>query len=336
LTLLCIKADASLSESGENRDERRKAMATNGVAIVSDENKEKIKRLTEKAVEGACDLGILDHEGIKQLVRNGLEFQSYVIEGIKKFSVPNLFATEEVETSYTYPREYEGPMLIADQIAALAKELELDPFGALGYAKSLPEYSVISPNAEGYFAAPSVEALAKKYFPKVTDPDEKYCRAVELILAKIAAQRDFTNYHEGKLTSKHLRLHVRTALFMELLAKEQKGSDILIFAAQLGKLHAGQSVRRGREVFNANEVGLYSLAAGSIILTHPKRLVRYEELDMDCAGDEYSPDADGDFSDAPVFYFVDGEVEFSTAYVGHPYKRFGSASAFVSQTILEA
>jgi hypothetical protein len=30
-------------------------------------------------------------------------------------------------------------------------------------------------------------------------------------------------------------------------------------------------------------------------LVHPERYVRWEELDTDCAGDEFAPDADGAF-----------------------------------------
>jgi hypothetical protein len=119
---------------------------------------------------------------------------------------------------------------------------------------------------------------------------------------------------------------------LNLIAETQKG-DILIIAAQLGMRHRGRSVRRAREVFISNEFGLGSLAVGSIILTHPERLVRWEELDMDCAGDEFDPDADGEFSHAPRFRFgfSDGKVEFVARRVGFACDAFGSVSAFLPQ-----
>jgi len=127
-----------------------------------------------------------------------------------------------------------------------------------------------------------------------------------------------------------LRVHARTAHALDLIAETQKG-DILIVAAQLGMRHRGKSVRRAREVFVANEFGLGSLAVGSIVLTHPERLVRWKELDMDCSGDEFSPEADGGFFVSPYFDFDGGEVRFDTDFVGSPGGDFGSVSGFLSQ-----
>ena len=139
------------------------------------------------------------------------------------------------------------------------------------------------------------------------DPAQKYCQAVQLVHAKIAASRPFYNYRERQITPAQLRVHAHTAHALDVIAKTQKG-DILIVAAQLGVRHRGRSVRRAREVFVANEFGLGSFAVGSIVLTHPERLVRWEELDMDCPGDEFAPDGDGGFSGAPCFLFCGGRV----------------------------
>ena len=239
----------------------------------------------------------------------------------------NQYANEEVRSSYTYPKEYKGPKPIVDQIKAIAKIFGLDPSQAIEFAKNLP---ALPEGAEGWFAIPSVDALAKKHFPEVTDPVQKDCQAVQLVHAKIAASRSFYNYREGQITPAQLRVHARTAHALDLIAETQKG-DILIVAAQLGMRHRGKSVRRAREVFVANEFGLGSLAVGSIVLTHPERLIRWEELDMDCSGDEFSPDADGDFSSAPIFHFGDGKVKFGAYWYGGAREDCGSASAFLSQ-----
>ncbi len=238
------------------------------------------------------------------------------------------YANEEVRSGYRYPKEYQGPKPVADQIKVIAKIFGLDSIQAIEFAKNLP---ALPDGAEGWFAIPSVDALAKKHFPEVTDPAQKYCQAVQLVHAKIAASRSFCNYREGQITTAQFRLSARTAHPMDLIAETQEASDILIFAAQLGMRHRGKSVRRAREVFAANEFGLGTFAIGIMLLTHPEREVQWEQLHVDCAGDEFSPDTDGVFSSAPVFDFHDGRVGFVAYWFGGARGRYGSASAFLSQ-----
>ncbi len=276
--------------------------------------------------EIAYDKSKLDDARAQRLNERGGELQDGIAKLIAELSQVHQYANEEVRSNCTYPKEYKGPKLIADQIKAIAKIFDLDPSQALEFAKNLP---ALPDGAEGWFAIPSVDALAKKHFPEVTDPAQKYCQAVQLVHAKIAASRSFYNYREGQITPAQLLVHARTAHALDLIAETQKG-DILIVAAQLGLRHRGKSVRRAREVFVANEFGLGSLAVGSIVLTHPERLVRWEELDMDCSGDEFSPEADGDFSGAPCFHFYNGGVPFHVCHCGHAYEDYGSVSAFLS------
>ena len=238
----------------------------------------------------------------------------------------NRYKDEEVRVVYGYPKEYKGPKHIADQIKAIAEIFGLDPASAFEYAKKLP---ALPEGAEGWFAIPSVDALAAKYFPEVIDPAEKYCLALQLVLQKIAESRSFTNWRNGQIDTAHIKVSLRTQEMMQKIAEQQKG-DILIIAAQLGKRHGGRSVRRAREVFVANEYGLTSVAGGSIVLVHPERLVRWEELDMDMAGDEFSVDGGGQFGHAPSFLFR-GRAKFGSHDVSYPYGRFGSSSGFVSQ-----
>mgnify|MGYP001566204659 CR=1 FL=1 len=269
----------------------------------------------------------LDDARAQRLNERGGELQDGIAKLIAELSMSDQYANEEVRSNYTYPKEYKGPKPIVDQVKAIAKIFGLDSSQALEFAKNLP---ALPDGAEGWFAIPSVDALAKKHFPEATDPAQKYCQAVQLVHAKIAASRSFYNYRERQITPAQLRVHARTAHALDLIAETQKG-DILIVAAQLGMRHRGKSVRRAREVFVANEFGLGSLAVSSIVLTHPERLVRWEELDMDCSGDEFSPEADGDFSKSPYFLFHDGKVKFDAYFVGGPRDFFGSVSGFLSQ-----
>ncbi|MEK7603565.1 MAG: hypothetical protein AAB461_00390, partial [Patescibacteria group bacterium] len=60
-------------------------------------------------------------------------------------------------------------------------------------------------------------------------------------------------------------------------------------------------------------------------------LVQWEQLHIDCPGDEYSHGADGDFSGAPAFDFDDGKVKFYTRWYNYDRENYyGSASGFVS------
>lgn len=268
--------------------------------------------------------GLTEEEA--QRVNDTSGLSDVVTDFITQNRTTNKFKDEEVRAAYGYPKEYKGPKPIEQQIKAITEIFGLDPALALEYAKKLP---VLPEGAEGWFATPSVDALAQKHFPEVTDPAEKYCRALQLVHQKIVASRSFYNYRDGQIDTAHIKVSARTLEKMNQIVAQQKG-DILIIAAQLGKRHGGRSVRRAREVFVATEYGLTSVAGGSIVLVHPERLFRWEELDIDMAGDEFSDDGDGSFGHAPCFHF-DVKAEFGTKDVSHPHDDYGSASGFVSQ-----
>jgi len=279
--------------------------------------------------EAAYNKAKLDDSRAQRLNERGDELKEGISKLIAELSVSDRYANEEVRSSYTYPNEYDGPKSIEEQVTALAEILGLDPAQALEYAKNLPE---LPAEAEGWFAIPSQSGL-KKLFPKIENDAERYCAGVKLIHEEIATSRRFYNYRDGQITPNRLRVHARTAHALDLVAEHQPG-DILVVASQLGMRHRGRSVRRARECFDSNEFGLGALAVGSIVLTHPNRLVvRWEELDMDCSGDEFDdPDADARFDRAPVFDFRDGKVRFDTRWCAGACGSCGSVSAFVPQS----
>jgi len=282
------------------------------------------------AIEKILDELGLEKAGAQRVIEHGDEFARVIREvaltSLKGLSVTDKYKDEEVSSNYSYPKEYNGPKSIEEQIKAITKIFNLDSAQALEYVKNLPELPV---GAEGWFAIPSDIGL-QKLFPQIIDQAERYCASVRLIHEKIADSRSFYNYREEQITPAQLRVHTRTAHALDLIAENQPG-DILIVAGQLGMRHRGRSVRRVREVFVANEFGFGSLAVGSIVLTHPERIVRWKELDMDCSGDEFSSDADGSFSFSPIFYFFDGKVEFDAYRVDNAHVYYGSASGFVPQ-----
>ncbi len=285
-----------------------------------------------KAVAEYFTKRTLTKDGAQALHANG----NNIVAGLRdkvfamydEITVTDKFADEEISSSYVYPKEYRGVKPIGAQVDILAQAFGL----SLGYTsnwieKVLPTLT-LPEGAEGWFAIPSVEAIAKRHFPEVTDPVDRYCRAVELILEKLGKSRSFYNYREGEITPRQLRQHARTIHALDIIVEQQKG-DILIVPAQFGMGHRGRSVRRARECFKANEFGLGALAVGSMVLTHPERFVRWEQLHTDCAGDEFAPGAVGEFWGAPIFSFSDGKLEFGTDDVSYACGYCGSASGFL-------
>lgn len=268
----------------------------------------------------------LDEKCAQRLNERGGEFQDGIAKLIAELSLSDRFKNEEVRSNLTYPKEYKGPKPIEEQITALAKIFGLDPAQALAYSKKLGE---LPEGPEGWFAVIS-PAVASKLCPEVTGEAEQNCQMLQLVHEKIAATRTFQNYREGQIDIVHLKVHPRTAEKMKVIAEQQPG-DILIIVAQLGMRHRGRSSRRSREVFVENEFGLTSISVGSIVLTHPERLVRWEELDMDCAGEEFSDDGDVRFDHAPSFFFDGGKVRFDTRLVSNAVDVYGTASAFGPQ-----
>jgi hypothetical protein len=226
------------------------------------------------------------------------------------------FANEEVKSNYGYPQGY-AVKPVCEQLVELSKHFNgLNTNDVLACSKELP---ALPAGAEGWFAVPRWEKVAKTYN-----------EAVEKVLDLIGKTRTFYNYRKGNLGPKYLRLSERTAVALQMLGERQKG-DFLLIPAQFGLTHRGRSVRRVRVVYTPNEFGLGSFIAGCMILSHPERLVQWEQLHIDCPGDEYSPDADGVFSHAPFFRFFGGGVGFLAYWFVRAYECYGSASAFVSQ-----
>ncbi len=280
---------------------------------ITNRQKDQIARFAEDAARKAIRVINLDNPGAQQVISRGNDLANAIIDKVRELSLKNQFANEEVSSSYVYPSEYK-----LKSVAEQANKLR-ELFPSIGNADETLATKPLPKGAEGYFVIPRWEKVAPTYN-----------EAVQKVLSLIASSRKFYNYREGQLGPDRLRQHEHTAKMLAKLGKDQKG-DLLVVPAQFGMLHRGQSVRRAREIFMANEFGLGAFALGCMILTHPERLVRWEELHFDCAGDEFSPEADGDFSRAPRFYFYFGRVGFSTYWVSHAHDYYGSASGFVPQ-----
>lgn len=328
---LCLKNGAGCRDPVLSNQKGKKMMTTKKL-ITSDDPKGFDATAKWRAVYNKQQLTD-GADGSAQRLNESREFWKELGELIQKHSATNQYANEVVFSNYTYPEEYKGPKPIAEQVQTIATMFGLDPTQALEFVKNLPAFDTFVPSDcpdIGWFAIPKVSAVAKKHFPEIAGIAEQYCEAVKLVHTKLADSRSFTNYRNGEIVPSKLRQHARTVDFLEHLEAEQQG-DILIIAVQYGMRHRGKSVRRARETFVSNEFGLGSFAIGCMALVHPERYVRWEELDTDCAGDEFAPGAGGGFSRSPVFDFPGDELRFDTRDVSNAGDYYGSVSGFVPQ-----
>lgn len=283
-------------------------------------------------VEDGIDAMNLQKDGAQRLIENGGEFQSELKKFVERFSISitNQYANEEVESSYGYPSGYkpiDRNSSFEEVLQDLNKQAEIisklfgikqsfDIEWARKAWQNLPE------GAEKLFLIPRWEKVAPTYG-----------EAVQKVLNLIKQTRNgaFYNYREGELGPNQLRQSAKAKSVFQKLGDEQKDQDILVVPAQFGIRHRGRSVRRAREVMNANECGLGAFAIGIMLLTHPERLQHYDDLWIDCAGDDFAPHAGGDFSKSPYFRFFGVKVKFGTGDVSDAYDYYGSASVCLPQ-----
>jgi hypothetical protein len=235
--------------------------------------------------------------------------------------VSPFFAGEEVASTRTYPAGY-AHKPVCEQLVVLASDLSsvgvhLDSSRILSCSK---EPLVLPVGAEAPFAVPKWHRVA-----------QTYNEATEKVFAALARKRKFTNWREGKLGPKYLRLSDRTQWAHEMLDKQYPGDYMLVFA-QFGLLWRGRSVRKVRVNYAPHEFGLGPYEVGVMILSHAERIVGDpNELYIDCPGAEHAPGGDGEFLSAPIFDWSDAGLLFDTVFVDFPSSYCGSASSFLPQ-----
>lgn len=277
-----------------------------------------IVRFGSDAIEGALEEARLTKDGAQSVIEHGNELQQAIQKAtratLRDLSVTEKFANEEVSSTYNYHKAYKGPRWIAEQVSILQllPELVTATYDE-GIAKGL-----VPSGAEGWFAIPRWEKLASTYG-----------EALERVFTVIVSKRRFYNCCEGKLSLEYLRQQAKTVEAFQKLGDEQKGHDILIVPCQFGLRHRGRSVRRAREAFAPNEFGLGVFAIACMLLTHPERLARYDDLWIDCPGDEYCFGSSGRFVGALGFSFHGGKLRLGSCWVALPYEYYGSVSGFL-------
>lgn len=283
----------------------------------TEEQKDQLLAVVTAAIERFYTEKRPTRDGVQRLLGQGGVLQDTLVEKAQELSLGR-YANEEVPATATYP---EGFTLkdIKMQVELLSELFQLDAAPALAFIEqelpqlALPEW------ADDWGAIVVWEEVGKTY-------TEAFEKALDLI----ASKRAFYNYRKGQLGPKHLKQEERTVNMIAEIRKFQKGA-ILIIPIQFGKRHAGRSVRRAQEMFDGNELGLGAFHVACLLLTHPDRLVAYENLWIDCSGDKYAPGADGVFSRSPFWNFNGDELEFGTDDVRSANGHCGSASGSFPQ-----
>jgi len=299
----------------------KKTLAPSNIAVTTRDPKGlKFLSIVEAAYNGAV---LSDKEA--QHVNEASGLSDLVEKFIAENRVPNQFANEEVSSSYGYLSGYKPAGIVA-QINRLR-----EVFSGIGFANQDLLAQIengkleLPKGAEGWFAIPN-------WMKNPAIFGKTYAEAVQKVLDMVKQSRAFYNYREGSIDDKHLRQSARSVEVWKRVSDAQGNPDILIISAQFGKRHVGRSVRRARTVMDSSEFGLGAFATGIMLLTHPKRLMNYDDLWVDCAGDEFAPDCVGVFSRAPYFDFNDDEVKFGASDVGRANDYCGSSSGFCSQS----
>jgi hypothetical protein len=292
-------------------------MATLAPSLITTRDPKGLKFLS--IVEAAYNKAKLSPEEA-QRVNDTPGLSELVGDFIAKNRLTNKWKDEEVPSEYGYLSGYQPQKRGLAQQEQCLQEL----FPGLGFLDlSNIKFTVFPDGDEGWFAIPRWQAIAPTYNGAVQ-------KVLDLI--KLTRQGAFQNYREGQIGPDRLRQSVRSTRFWETIGNQQAGKDILVLPAQFGLVHRGRSVRRAREVMRVNEFGLGAFAVGVMLLTHPERLMHYDDLWIDCAGDEYhDPGSDAPFDLAPYFRFDDDGVEFGTGCVSDVDEYYGSASAFSPQ-----
>jgi len=297
------------------------------------EMKKQIRQALGTGVSHAINIafGEIGVEGLERLGKNRDDLRASVIEVItrkaRELSLSNQFADEEVRSSFGYLSGYK-PKGLTEQTNRLRKLFPGFGYTNLDLLTQIEKGEIELPkNTEGWFAIPN-------WMKNPNIFGATYSGALQKVLDTIKQTQSgkFQNYREGQLDEQHLRQSARTQKFFRELSEAQGNPDILIVPAQFGIRHRGRSARRAREVFLQNEFGLGAFAVGIMILTHPERLMHYDDLWIDCAGDEFDdPQSGARFVLAPCFVFHDGKVKFGTDRVDRARDCYGSVSGFGPQ-----
>lgn len=295
-----------------------KTLAPSRVVTARDSKGRKFMEIVEAAYNKA---GLSEEEA--QAVNQTPGLGDLIARFIAENRIIDKYRDEEGESSECYPEAYAAKTLDA-QIARLRElfpDLHSVNEALLGRIRSgkihLPQ------QAEAWFVVPNIWGN-KRPQDFGNTYNEAVVMALKLLLKSVPTD---------KLDEAHFRQGTHSQECLAKLSARQGHPDLLIIAAQFGLRHRGRSVRRAIEVFKSDEFGLGVFVASIMLLTHPERIQDYDDLWIDCAGDETS-DGDGIFYSFPPGFFPQwngNAVELILDMESYNGSGFGPVSGFVPQ-----
>ncbi len=269
-----------------------------------------------------ADLGI-DKDATQRVIGSMSELQSDITDvlatSLKRLSVNNQFVVEEVESNFGYLSGYK-PKEIVEQVHKLS-----ELFPGIGYVNKdllaqIEKGEVVLPTgAEGWFAIPHWSKIGSSY--------QEALEKVLALLENTFYDGYFENYRQGQLGECWLHETSDKEGEMKTLQQSQN-ADILLVPAQFGLRHRGRSADRACAVMNTGEFSLGAYEIVIMLLTHPERLQKLNDLWIDCAGDRYSLGIF--FCSVVLNFWCDHQgLHFDCRPCDDPDSNFGSVSGFM-------
>lgn len=238
------------------------------------------------------------------------------------------FAELNHDPARSYPAGYGGPKPLDEQIRFFAAEFGLSPDATLRWIDRNPLKDEFG--AEGWFATPSIDALAAKYFSTVDHHKRRvrYGRAIEVLMDRLSRQRSFVDPRaEGRRFGKFLR---DPDLMTDETVILPDHAEIAIFPAQFGASHRNTSVDSVLNSFKnfAFEIPLGIYRSLCMLFSHPERCMGWEQLQMQCSGDLIvSPD--GNVYAVGFWSDEQGRLQCGMGDIDRSSHEYGIVSAFV-------
>ncbi len=240
------------------------------------------------------------------LLKGCAKFEAAILKAASDTAYELSDSRREVVPEYGYTR-YQTPVSLASQIKVLKEFFPgiEDPNPEL-YSWVLQGLSKMPAGAEGWFAVPNWRKYPAIFGDRYDTAAEAAFAVLKRVRGGMFRESEYMSEEQSqqppsriaKFFSRmrqlgpgfqHLReSRLKEAAMLELIVK-QKDAGILIFPAQFGKLHGGESIDRALRNQGKGEFGLGAFEIAVMLVMHQKRLESSDDLAIDCAGDEVYP-----------------------------------------------
>lgn len=219
---------------------------------------------------------VLSQNGFRRRDLKKMRKHPKLVEEMQK-----IFGINRRRTDTTYPRGFR-PLSIGQQIRTLKR---IDAFADLDDAWVVHE-------AQDWYDQLDLPFWVEQ--PLVYVWHESiggYGRAMNLVRSLISHKLGLIDHSKGFDFWKGKQSSL-TQEVERLIKKDQPG-DFIVVPSQLGDRWGGYPTEEVRDGYDATEFGHGLIAACCLTLSHPNRFVEWDQLDMDCPGDEFYSDRPG-------------------------------------------